>query len=148
MRYEVLIMLGVLGAVNLVGRVLAKRAKDAAEREASSELDATGDSTPRVPPPMSVAAPVRRAKVAATQGVPKAEAKRVAQAVRSKRERQARVATPAPPPPAPSRPTVSVLPAAKGAMPARETRNRWNARSLRRAFVASEIFGTPASLRF
>ena len=111
MRYEVLIMLAVVGAINLVGRVLAKRAQSKAP-------------APAVPTPQP--------KAMARQPV-------IVRGARVTPNQAAAV-----------QPTVA-SPAARSAAPApvmaAKPRNRWNARTLRRAFVAGEVLGKPVGQR-
>jgi len=111
MRYEVLIMLAVVGAINLVGRVLAKRAQSKAPVAPAAAA----------PPVVSRSSEVRAPAAAAPRVVAKAPA---APAARR------------------AMPKAAAAPAAQG-----KPRNRWNARTLRRAFVAGEILGTPVGQR-
>lgn len=120
MRYEVLIMMAVVGAINVIGRIMAKRAKDrlAAEQAEAIESHATPKPAAKrrevVPPPPG---PVSTAIPATAVAKPPVAA--VAQ-------------------------TKSVAPVA---IPRRSSRLPWSARRMRDGLVASEILGPPISLR-
>lgn len=131
-------MLAVVGAVNLVGRYLAKRA--AAEERAEQ---AAGTETPAAAGPKTRSVPARAVKKVAPAPpaappvvrAPKASA---ASMKVSTPARSVRAALPV---------TAARAAPASAATKQGEPRKRWNARTLRRAFVASEIFGTPVGKR-
>jgi hypothetical protein len=153
MRWEVLVMMALLGAVNLIGRWVAARQKaKQREQEALGEsgkprerpvqsprvrVERPGASPPR--PSQPVPAPAARTKVV-------------------KREEARPVVRPAP------SPVVAKVAAAKAGdvrlpgQPAKAAgdmskngsarqRIRWSAKGLREAFVASEILAKPSCLR-
>ena len=151
MRYEVLIMLAVIGGLNLVGRLLAKRA---AARQAQSQA-----APPSAPAPQPVQRRVVRSQSPATalkptraatrpsQASPRAVAQAAPSVAKVVDATESMVHRPAAAPARPVGPTRSWAIAAGPTVREQAQRNRWNARSLRRALVASEILGTPVSLR-
>ena len=129
-------MLAVVGAVNLVGRVLAKRA-EARSKEGASEPVRGAREVGRT---RSFPATVRTAPIREPSRAGQQPATRVAQAVpaaiTNARSDGAGVGRRSMPVAATTKPAAASKP-----------RNRWNARTLRRAFVASEILGSPVGLR-
>lgn len=147
MRYEVLIMMAVVGAINVVGRIMAKRAKARLAAEQSNAIESSAKPQPIARRPAVVAVnptpvPVREtmqapARVASRSVLRDAVAVEVVPIIST----PARVATPTMAAVAQARVAKSV------AGPARAIRAGWSARRLRDGLVASEILGPPVSLR-
>lgn len=160
MRYEVLIMMAVVGAINVIGRIMAKRAKARLAAEQSNAIESAAKPQPIARRPSVVAAnptpvPVREttqtpARVGSRSVLQDAVAVDVMPIIRA----PARVAIPAVAAVAQTRvasPTMAAEAQARVAKslagPARPVRAGWSARRLRDGLVASEILGPPASLR-
>ena len=173
MRYEVLIMMAVVGAINVIGRIMAKRAKARLAAEQSNPIESSAKPQPIVRRPMVVAAnpspvPVREtmqapARVASRSVLREALAVEVVPIISTPARvatptmaavAQARVASPTMADVAQARvsiPTMAAVAQARVAKslagPARPVRVGWSARRLRDGLVASEILGPPVSLR-
>lgn len=147
MRYEVLIMMAVVGAINVIGRIMAKRAK---ERLAAEQAGASSSSAQSQPI-------ARRRAVVTTQATPapvresmpmqgRASGKSVLRDAAS-----ARAILPIGAPPGVAIPSMAAMGQARvaraPAAPVRPVPARWSARRLRDGLVASEILGPPVSLR-
>lgn len=131
-------MLALVGAVNLVGRVLAKRAaassKPMPEPEASSRGPASvvrGSAGSAARQSVVRSQPMTRTRPSPSDRAPAA----VVPAARASAE----LASPRKAPAAAAKP--------KAAPATNKSRNRWDARTLRRAFVVSEILGAPVGFR-
>lgn len=160
MRYEVLIMMAVVGAINVIGRIMAKRAKDRLAAEQSNAIEASAKPQPIARRPTVVAAnptpvPVRETMQAPAR-VARGSVLREAAAVEVVpiSSTPARVPTPTMAAVAQARvsiPTMAAVAQARVANslagPARPVRGGWSARRLRDGLVASEILGPPVSLR-
>jgi Tfp pilus assembly protein PilV len=120
-RWEFLLMMAALGLINLIGRWMAARA-EARKRSEATQLQA---EAPRVKAsrPEAARVVVRPRSVESNERPKRREP--VAEASRD-------VATP------------KAAPAVKAAAP---RKIRWNSRSVRQAFIASEILARPASSR-
>jgi len=114
-------MLAVLGLINLIGRVMSARAEARKRAEAVLRQSETPASPKKVPETHRVAVPAPRAEgvVRPRRREPSAVVERLG----------AKPAVVPPPKPAVSR------------------RFRWTSRTLRQAFIASEILASPASSR-
>ena len=160
MRYEVLIMMVVVGAINVIGRIMAKRAKARLAAEQSNAIESYAKPQPIARRPAVVAVnptpvPVREtmqapARVASRSVLRDAVAVEVVPIIST----PARVPTPTMAAVAQARvasPTMADVAQAKVAKslagPARAIRAGWSARRLRDGLVASEILGPPVSLR-
>jgi hypothetical protein len=160
MRYEVLIMMAVVGAINVVGRIMAKRAKARLAAEQSNAIESSAKPQPIARRPAVVAVnptpvPVREtmqapARVASRSVLRDAVAVEVVPIIST----PARVATPTMAAVVQARvttPTMAAVAQARVAKsvagPARAIRAGWSARRLRDGLVASEILGPPVSLR-
>ena len=160
MRYEVLIMMVVVGAINVVGRIMAKRAKARLAAEQSNAIESSAKPQPIARRPTVVAVnptpvPVREtlqapARVASRSVLRDAVAVEVVPIIST----PARVPTPTMADVAQARvsiPTMAAVAQARVAKslagPARPVRVGWSARRLRDGLVASEILGPPVSLR-
>lgn len=160
MRYEVLIMMAVVGAINVVGRIMAKRAKARLAAEQSNAIESSAKPQPIARRPTVVDAnpmpvPVREtmqapARVASRSVLRDAVAVEVVPIIST----PARVPTPTMAAVAQARvasPTMADVAQARVAKslagPARAIRAGWSARRLRDGLVASEILGPPVSLR-
>jgi hypothetical protein len=160
MRYEVLIMMVVVGAINVIGRIMAKRAKARLAAEQSNAIESSAKPQPIARRPAVVAVnptpvPVREtmqapARVASRSVLRDAVAVEVVPIIST----PARVPTPTMAAVAQARvasPTMADVAQARVAKsvagPARATRAGWSARRLRDGLVASEILGPPVSLR-
>jgi hypothetical protein len=160
MRYEVLIMMVVVGAINVIGRIMAKRAKARLAAEQSNAIESSAKPQPIARRPAVVAVnptpvPVREtmqapARVASRSVLRDAVAVEVVPIIST----PARVPTPTMAAVAQARvasPTMADVAQAKVAKslagPARAIRAGWSARRLRDGLVASEILGPPVSLR-
>lgn len=160
MRYEVLIMMVVVGAINVVGRIMAKRAKARLAAEQSNAIESSAKPEPIARRPAVVAVnptpvPVREtvqapARVASRSVLRDAVAVEVVPIIST----PARVPTPTMAAVAQARvasPTMADVAQARVAKslagPARPVRAGWSARRLRDGLVASEILGPPVSLR-
>lgn len=160
MRYEVLIMMVVVGAINVVGRIMAKRAKARLAAEQSNAIESSAKPEPIARRPAVVAVnptpvPVREtmqapARVASRSVLRDAVAVEVVPIIST----PARVPTPTMAAVAQARvsiPTMADVAQARVAQslagPARPVRAGWSARRLRDGLVASEILGPPVSLR-
>ncbi|NBV64534.1 MAG: hypothetical protein EBR71_08745 [Planctomycetes bacterium] len=160
MRYEVLIMMAVVGAINVVGRIMAKRAKARLAAEQSNAIESSAKPQPIARRPSVVAAsptpePVRETMQAPTRAATRpvmrdAVAVEVAPIIST----PARVAIPTMAEVAQTRvsiPTMAAVAQAKVAKSlagqVRPVRAGWSARRLRDGLVASEILGPPVSLR-
>jgi len=147
MRYEVLIMMAVVGAINVIGRIMAKRAKDRLAAE-QAQVDAS------VAVPKRVVAP--RPSVA-QEPIPELLQAMLDQARRQRSEPPVAQPSLVPAPPAPASGAVSARAVTEAAtrqgpaqfrIPAlRRSRTGWSARLLRDGLVAAEILGPPVSLR-
>lgn len=173
MRYEVLIMMAVVGAINVIGRIMAKRAKDRLAAEQSNAIESSAKPQPIVRRPTVFAAnpspvPVREtmqapARVASRSVLREALAVEVVPIISTPARvatpimaavAQTRVASPTMADVAQARvsiPTMAAVAQARVAKslagPARPVRVGWSARRLRDGLVASEILGPPVSLR-
>lgn len=173
MRYEVLIMMAVVGAINVVGRIMAKRAKARLAAEQSNAIESSAKPQPIARRPSVVAVnptpvPVREtmqapARVASRSVLRDAVAVEVVPIISTPARvpnptmaaiAQARVASPTMADVAQARvsiPTMAAVAQARVAKslagPARPVRVGWSARRLRDGLVASEILGPPVSLR-
>jgi hypothetical protein len=160
MRYEVLIMMAVVGAINVVGRIMAKRAKARLAAEQSNAIESSAKPQPIARRPTVVAASPVPVPVRETMQAPTRVASRpvlrdaVAVEVVPIISIPARVATPTMAAVAQARvttPTMAAVAQARVAKslagPARPIRAGWSARRLRDGLVASEILGPPVSLR-
>ncbi|MCE2874897.1 MAG: hypothetical protein LW625_04565 [Planctomycetaceae bacterium] len=160
MRYEVLIMMVVVGAINVIGRIMAKRAKARLAAEQSNAIESSAEPQPIARRPAVVAVnptpvPVREtmqapARVASRSVLRDAVAVEVVPIIST----PARVPTPTMAAVAQARvasPTMADVAQARVAKslagPARPVRAGWSARRLRDGLVASEILGPPVSLR-
>ena len=160
MRYEVLIMMVVVGAINVIGRIMAKRAKARLAAEQSNAIESSAKPQPIARRPAVVAVnptpvPVREtvqapARVASRSVLRDAVAVEVVPIIST----PARVPTPTMAAVAQARvasPTMADVAQARVAKslagPARAIRAGWSARRLRDGLVASEILGPPVSLR-
>ncbi len=160
MRYEVLIMMVVVGAINVIGRIMAKRAKARLAAEQSNAIESSAKPEPIARRPAVVAVnptpvPVREtmqapARVASRSVLRDAVAVEVVPIIST----PARVPTPTMAAIAQARvasPTMAAVAQARVAKslagPARPVRAGWSARRLRDGLVASEILGPPVSLR-
>jgi len=160
MRYEVLIMMVVVGAINVIGRIMAKRAKARLAAEQSNAIESSATPQPIARRPAVVAVnptpvPVREtmqapARVASRSVLRDAVAVEVVPIIST----PARVPTPTMAAVAQARvasPTMADVAQARVAKslagPARAIRAGWSARRLRDGLVASEILGPPVSLR-
>jgi len=160
MRYEVLIMMVVVGAINVIGRIMAKRAKARLAAEQSNAIESSAKPQPIARRPAVVAVnptpvPVREtmqapARVASRSVLRDAVAVEVVPIIGT----TARVPTPTMAAVAQARvasPTMADVAQARVAKslagPARAIRAGWSARRLRDGLVASEILGPPVSLR-
>ena len=160
MRYEVLIMMVVVGAINVVGRIMAKRAKARLAAEQSNAIESSAEPQPIARRPAVVAVnptpvPVREtmqapARVASRSVLRDAVAVEVVPIIST----PARVPTPTMAAVAQAKvasPTMADVAQARVAKslvgPARPVRAGWSARRLRDGLVASEILGPPVSLR-
>ncbi|MEY4842374.1 MAG: hypothetical protein RJA12_1098 [Planctomycetota bacterium] len=160
MRYEVLIMMVVVGAINVIGRIMAKRAKARLAAEQLNAIESSAKPQPIAPRPAVVAVnptpvPVREtmqapARVASRSVLRDAVAVEVVPIIST----PARVPTPTMAAVAQARvasPTMADVAQARVAKslvgPARAIRAGWSARRLRDGLVASEILGPPVSLR-
>ena len=160
MRYEVLIMMVVVGAINVVGRIMAKRAKARLAAEQSNAIESSAKPQPIARRPTVVAVNPTPVPVRETLQAPARVASRsvlrdaVAVEVVPIFSIPARVPTPTMAAVAQARvasPTMADVAQAKVAKslagPARPVRAGWSARRLRDGLVASEILGPPVSLR-
>ena len=160
MRYEVLIMMVVVGAINVVGRIMAKRAKARLAAEQSNAIESSAEPQPIARRPAVVAVNPTPVPVRETVQAPARVASRsvlrdaVAVEVVPIFSIPARVPTPTMAAVAQARvsiPTMAAGAQAKVAKslagPARPARAGWSARRLRDGLVASEILGPPVSLR-
>lgn len=160
MRYEVLIMMVVVGAINVIGRIMAKRAKARLAAEQSNAIESSAEPQPIARRPAVVAVnptpvPVREtmqapARVASRSVLRDAVAVEVVPIIST----PARVPTPTMAAVAQAKvasPTMADVAQARVAKslagPARPVRAGWSARRLRDGLVASEILGPPVSLR-
>ena len=160
MRYEVLIMMVVVGAINVIGRIMAKRAKARLAAEQLNAIESSAKPQPIARRPAVVAVnptpvPVREtmqapARVASRSVLRDAVAVEVVPIIST----PARVPTPTMAAVAQARvasPTMADVAQARVAKslagPARPARAGWSARRLRDGLVASEILGPPVSLR-
>ena len=160
MRYEVLIMMVVVGAINVIGRIMAKRAKARLAAEQLNAIESSAKPQPIARRPAVVAVnptpvPVREtmqapARVASRSVLRDAVAVEVVPIIST----PARVPTPTMAAVAQARvasPTMADVAQARVAKslagPARAIRAGWSARRLRDGLVASEILGPPVSLR-
>ena len=147
MRYEVLIMMAVVGAINVVGRIMAKRAKARLAAEQSNAIESPAKPQPIARRPSVVAASPTPVPVRETMQAPTRAATRpvmrdaVAVEVAPIISTPARVAIP-------TMASVAQAKVAKSlAGPVRPIRAGWSARRLRDGLVASEVLGPPVSLR-
>jgi hypothetical protein len=160
MRYEVLIMMVVVGAINVVGRIMAKRAKARLAAEQSNAIESSAKPEPIARRPAVVAVNPTPVPVRETVQAPARVASRsvlrdaVAVEVVPIFSIPARVPTPTMAAVAQARvasPTMADVAQAKVAKslagPARPARAGWSARRLRDGLVASESLGPPVSLR-
>ena len=160
MRYEVLIMMVVVGAINVIGRIMAKRAKARLAAEQSNAIESSAKPEPIARRPAVVAVNPTPVPVRETVQAPARVASRsvlrdaVAVEVVPIFSIPARVPTPTMAAVAQARvasPTMADVAQAKVAKslagPARPARAGWSARRLRDGLVASEILGPPVSLR-
>ncbi len=160
MRYEVLIMMVVVGAINVVGRIMAKRAKARLAAEQSNAIESSAKPEPIARRPAVVAVNPTPVPVRETVQAPARVASRsvlrdaVAVEVVPIFSIPARVPTPTMAAVAQagvSIPTMADVAQARVAKslagPARPVRAGWSARRLRDGLVASEILGPPVSLR-
>ena len=160
MRYEVLIMMVVVGAINVIGRIMAKRAKARLAAEQSNAIESSAEPQPIARRPAVVAVNPTPVPVRETMQAPARVASRsvlrdaVAVEVVPIFSIPARVPTPTMAAVAQARvasPTMADVAQAKVAKslagPARPVRAGWSARRLRDGLVASEILGPPVSLR-
>ena len=160
MRYEVLIMMVVVGAINVIGRIMAKRAKARLAAEQSNAIESSAEPQPIARRPAVVAVNPTPVPVRETMQAPARVASRsvlrdaVAVEVVPIISPPARVPTPAMAAVAQARvasPTMADVAQARVAKslagPARPVRAGWSARRLRDGLVASEILGPPVSLR-
>ena len=147
MRYEVLIMMAVVGAINVVGRIMAKRAKDRLAAEQSNAIESSAKPQPidrsrAVVAVLPTTIPVREAIQMPVRAASRAVL-RDAVAV----EVIPTIAVPV----SVGMPTMAAVAQAKVAKslpgPVRPMRAGWSARRLRDGLVASEILGPPVSLR-
>lgn len=139
MRWEALVMVVILGAINLIGRWMAARA-ERRKREASASAGETR-------------APVGASKQALAQRPTVVRAPREARLEPTGASREAPSSSmPQPKPPKPLIPgtarealirAAAVAPSPKARNPAR----LWSSKAVRQAFIASEILAKPASLR-
>lgn len=153
-------MMAVVGAINVVGRIMAKRAKARLAAEQSNAIESSAKPQPVARRPSVVAVnptsvPVREtmqapARVASRSVLRDAVAVEVVPITRT----PARVPTPTMAEVAQARvaiPTMADVAQARVAKtlaePARSVRAGWSARRLRDGLVASEILGPPVSLR-
>lgn len=170
MRYEVLIMVVGVGAINLIGQWLAKRA-EAGKLAQSGPVRASGTAPPPAPTRVSagpgglerpIGGQARRGvspPVAQKSSASPSQAGRsgsvAAREVRVSRvtSPEARVASPEDGRAATRRDAGGRKPGVPSAVAdprpvsPPSQRIRWNAKSIRAAFVASEILGRPAALR-
>ncbi len=160
MRYEVLIMMVVVGAINVVGRIMAKRAKARLAAEQSNAIESSAEPQPIARRPAVVAVNPTPVPVRETMQAPARVASRsvlrdaMAVEVVPIFSIPARVPTPTMAAVAQARvsiPTMADVAQARVAKslagPARPVRAGWSARRLRDGLVASEILGPPVSLR-
>jgi hypothetical protein len=160
MRYEVLIMMVVVGAINVIGRIMAKRAKARLAAEQSNAIESSAEPQPIARRPAVVAVNPTPVPVRETVQAPARVASRsvlrdaVAVEVVPIFSIPARVPTPTMAAVAQARvasPTMADVAQARVAKslagPARPVRAGWSARRLRDGLVASEILGPPVSLR-
>jgi len=160
MRYEVLIMMVVVGAINVAGRIMAKRAKARLAAEQSNAIESSAEPQPIARRPAVVAVNPTPVPVRETVQAPVRVASRsvlrdaVAVEVVPIFSIPARVPTPTMAAVAQARvasPTMADVAQARVAKslagPARPVRAGWSARRLRDGLVASEILGPPVSLR-
>ena len=160
MRYEVLIMMAVVGAINVVGRIMAKRAKARLVAEQSNAIESSAKPQPIARRPSVVAASPTPEPVRETMQTPTRAATRpvmrdaVAVEVAPIISTPARVVIPTMAAVAQVRvttPTMATVAQARVAKslagPARPIRAGWSARRLRDGLVASEILGPPVSIR-
>ena len=160
MRYEVLIMMVVVGAINVIGRIMAKRAKARLAAEQLNAIESSAKPQPIARRPTVVAASPVPVPVRETMQAPTRVASRpvlrdaVAVEVVPIIGIPARVATPTMAAVAQATvttPTMAAVAQARVAKslagPARPIRVGWSARRLRDGLVASEILGPPVSLR-
>ena len=160
MRYEVLIMMVVVGAINVIGRIMAKRAKARLAAEQSNAIESSAEPQPIARRPAVVAVNPTPVPVRETMQAPARVASRsvlrdaVAVEVVPIFSIPARVPTPTMAAVAQARvsiPTMAAVAQARVAKslagPARPVRAGWSARRLRDGLVASEILGPPVSLR-
>jgi hypothetical protein len=160
MRYEVLIIMVVVGAIDVIGRIMAKRAKARLAAEQLNAIESSAKPQPIARRPAVVAVnptpvPVREtmqapARVASRSVLRDAVAVEVVPIIST----PARVPTPTMAAVAQARvasPTMADVAQARVAKslagPARAIRAGWSARRLRDGLVASEILGPPVSLR-
>ena len=162
MRWEVLVMLAVVGAINLIGRIAAHRAKVKAQQAGTlPSAPGSNPAPPRVPARATAGKkprPVLRAKQA-TQGAPRSARPEPIRADPETSRVRPAFAAPSSDFRAGAVIPVAVIPAAATGGSAREPIRTvvsanagrlgrvWNARRLRQAFVAAEVLGRPAALR-
>ena len=163
MTYGWLIMLVFIGVVNVIGRIAAKRAEGAGKGE-SGAAEPSLPSAAAAPPRVRV---VRAAVPRTVQGeavrrpsapaVPKVEPKPMAAPAKPKVARADSKPDRAPAPTAVAPGARSPVPvASQGKLASRHRRPpisravrgmRWNASTLRQAFLAGEILGPPRAIR-
>ena len=153
-------MMVVVGAINVIGRIMAKRAKARLAAEQSNAIESSAEPQPIARRPAVVAVnptpvPVREtmqapARVASRSVLRDAVAVEVVPIIST----PARVPTPTMAAVAQAKvasPTMADVAQARVAKslagPARPVRAGWSARRLRDGLVASEILGPPVSLR-
>lgn len=158
MRWEVLVLMLVVGLINLIGRWLSARS----ERQKQAQIE-TQSRPPSAPQPprrvVRVERPARVAPVPAPPPVPAATRARTAspsispaasEPTSPRADRPSAVAVAASvASPASVRPSAPVAHKPFALRPSRTERQsaRWTAAAIRRAFIASEIFAKPVSLR-
>lgn len=156
MRWEVLVLMLVVGLINLIGRWLSARS----ERQKQAQIE-TQSRPPSAPQPprrvVRVERPARVAPAPAPPPVPAATRARTAspsispaasEPTSPRADRPSAVAV-AVARPVSVRPSAPVAPKPFALRPSRTERQsaRWTAAAIRRAFIASEIFAKPVSLR-
>ena len=147
MRYEVLIMMVVVGAINVIGRIMAKRAKARLAAEQSNAIESSAKPQPIARRPAVVAVNPTPVPVRETMQAPARVASRSVLRDAVAVEVVPIISTPARVP-TPTMASVAQARVAKSlAGPARAIRAGWSARRLRDGLVASEILGPPVSLR-
>jgi hypothetical protein len=138
-RWEVLAMMALLGLVNLIGRWLSARA-EARKRTESAESQA-GAVNPRA------SAPPARRVVARVEPRPVIERPKRREPANVEQRASPTAVSQKPAAPVPDQRAAAKRPVLSISQPALVRKRRWTSKSLRQAFIASEILASPVSAR-